>query len=182
MQENRKFFIPLQRKVYQNKKVTNDCKRFEWQCAEGHCHHRYDDRPSGLGGHRDLRAGRDARTNRTSLHWAPDGSDDDILRGRGLLPHPQFPPLPAPLAHAGCGEPFRLLLFQYVGLQPAGQSALQRHEHCMATDVGTDTAEGVGHGAPAPMAKGCRNTVGLCAHLHLRLELCRPAGYPHDRA
>ena len=42
----------------------------------------------GMGGHRDLRAGRDADADIPALHRTADGPDDDILCGRGLSSHP----------------------------------------------------------------------------------------------
>ena len=50
----------------------------------------------------------------------------------------------------------------------------------LAAALGADTAESMGHGATCTMAEGRCHTGGLPAHLHLRLELCRPAGHTHD--
>ena len=41
---------------------------------------------------------------------------------------------------------------------------------------------GMGHGATGTLAESCCHPAGLCAHFHVRLELCCPTGYPHDWA
>ena len=49
---------------------SNDENRIKWKCAEGHSHRSYDDRPSGVGGHRDIRTGGDTDAdNATSIAW-----------------------------------------------------------------------------------------------------------------